>query len=77
MEVLISIGLSATNPIGVNLFAYCNNNPVMYSDPNGYGSVGAIIGAILGFGLGALILPYIADLLDFMDGDETYLFGQV
>lgn len=57
------LGLSASNSIGANLFAYCNNNPVMYSDPNGYGPVGAIIGAILGFGLGALILPYIADLL--------------
>jgi hypothetical protein len=35
----------------------------MYKDPSGYGPVGAIIGGILGFGLGALIVPRIADLL--------------
>ncbi len=39
---------------GLNLYAYCNNNPVMYSDPTGtYGlltalAIGLIVGAIVG-----------------------------
>ena len=32
----LMIGLSASNSIGANLFAYCRNNPVMNSDPTGY-----------------------------------------
>lgn len=27
--------LEYNNPLGVNLFSYCNNNPVMYIDPEG------------------------------------------
>jgi len=45
------------------LFAYCENNPVNYKDPSGYGPFGTIIGGILGFGLGALLVPRVADLL--------------
>jgi len=44
-----------------NLYSYCLNNPVDLKDPNGHGPVGAIIGAILGFGLGLLLIPRIAD----------------
>ncbi len=38
-----------------NLFAYCGNNPVMYSDPTGHSLlaaviIGAVIGAVIGFG---------------------------
>ena len=29
------LGLSTNNLVSANLFAYCNNNPVMYSDPTG------------------------------------------
>ena len=41
---------------GTNLFAYCNDNPVMLADPTGNSAVvvgliiGAIVGALLGFG---------------------------
>ena len=49
--------------LGYNLLAYCENNPVNYKDPSGYGPVGTIIGGILGFGLGALLVPRVADLL--------------
>ena len=40
--------------LGYNMFAYCNNNPVMYSDPSGHSIIlaciigGAIIGALAG-----------------------------
>ena len=35
---------------GYNLFAYCNNNPIMYSDPSGHSFILAciIVGAVLG-----------------------------
>ena len=38
---------------GLNLYAYCNNNPVMYSDPDGHFFllaliIGAIVGAVVG-----------------------------
>ena len=53
------LGLSATNPISANLFAYCSNNPVMYSDPTGYFVLPSIqtilLGAIIGGVLSALI----------------------
>jgi len=56
--------LGATGNIAsYNLFAYCENNPVNYKDPSGYGPFGTIIGGILGFGLGALLVPRVADLL--------------
>ena len=48
---------------GFNLFTYCENNPADYKDPSGYGPVGTIIGGILGFGLGALLVPRVADFL--------------
>ncbi len=51
------------NIASYNLFAYCENNPVNYKDPSGYGPAGTIIGVILGFGLGALLVPRVADLL--------------
>ena len=40
--------------LGYNMFAYCNNNPVMYSDPDGHSIVltciivGAVVGALVG-----------------------------
>ena len=46
---------------GMNLFAYCLNNPVMYYDPSGYFAittaiiVGAIIGAVVGATAGGII----------------------
>ena len=40
---------------GLNLYAYCNNNPIMYVDPNGHAFLtfliaGLVVGAVAGFG---------------------------
>ena len=46
---------------GLNLYAYCMNNPINYSDTSGHSEIligliiGAILGAILGFGTAAYI----------------------
>ena len=42
----------------INLYAYCGNNPVNYSDPSGHLFLGTIVGGIVGGifgGLGALV----------------------
>ena len=43
---------------GYNLFAYCNNNPIMYSDPSGHSFILAciIVGAVLGGLAGGILL---------------------
>ncbi len=40
---------------GLNLYAYCNNNPVMYSDPSGCFAIttAILIGAAIGLAIGA------------------------
>ncbi len=46
---------------GLNLYAYCNNDPVNYYDPTGHSAIligliiGAVIGAAVGFGTAAYI----------------------
>ena len=54
--------LEPQNITCLNLFAYCNNNPVMYVDPTGDFAIsilaliiGGIIGACIGFGTAAYI----------------------
>ena len=43
-------------PNGLNLYAYCNNDPVNYADPSGCGAISAILIAMaIGFGVGATI----------------------
>jgi len=63
--------LTGNQILGGNLFLYCYNNPVMHSDPTGYGPAGAIIGGILGFGLGLILVPYIADLLNLQNWNRN------
>ena len=48
--------LDPETPNGLNLYAYCNNDPVNYADPNGHLAffiATAIVGAIVGFGVAA------------------------
>ena len=52
------------NALSYNLFTYCFNNPVNHSDSSGYGPVGVGLGCLLGFGLGSLLVPWVADLLN-------------
>jgi RHS repeat-associated protein len=42
---------------GLNLYCYCGNDPINYCDPSGSSAIviGAIIGAVLGFGAAAYI----------------------
>ncbi|MBE6143818.1 MAG: RHS repeat-associated core domain-containing protein [Erysipelotrichaceae bacterium] len=42
---------------GLNLYAYANNNPIMYYDPSGHSAIliGLLIGALIGFGTVAYI----------------------
>ena len=48
-------------PVSYNLFAYCGNNPVKYTDPTGHSVIltsiiiGAILGAVVGGGVGAYV----------------------
>ena len=55
--------LDPETPNGLNLYAYCNNDPVNYADPSGHLAffiVTAIIGAALGLGITAAV-DYIPD----------------
>jgi len=50
--------LSAMEPRGLNLYAYCRNNPVMYADPTGHSVITAILiglGVLAATGLGLMI----------------------
>ena len=53
------------NPSSHHLYIYCVNNPINYTDPSGHGPVGIVVGGIIGFGAGKLILPKIADRLGY------------
>lgn len=62
--------LDTGSPQGLNLYAYCGNDPVSHSDPSGRFGVltaliiGAIVGAAVGFG--------IATYIDYMDDNEVF-----
>ena len=51
---------------GYNLFAYCNNNPVMFADPSGQSLVLTGLVAIAATALGVLVTPIIVK--DIADG---------
>ena len=48
--------IDSENPNGLNLYAYCNNDPVNYKDPSGRLAItttAIIVGAFIGFAIGA------------------------
>lgn len=47
------IGISKTN-ISFNAFAYCENNPISNTDPNGRIAISTILGAVFGMVFGAI-----------------------
>lgn len=59
---------------GLNLYTYCGNNPVMYTDPEGNFLIstavliGAIIGGIIGAGVGVGVVAY----QDYKDDGELF-----
>ena len=64
---------------GVNLFAYCNNNPVMNVDPSGHFIITSLliglgVGAAVGFG-GTMVADYVDDgeIFNGSMGWEQYL----
>ena len=44
--------LNIDTPSGMNLFIYCNNNPVMYSDGEGNIAISLLVGLAVSFGVG-------------------------
>ena len=55
--------LDPENPNGLNLYAYCYNDPVNYADPSGHFVISAwIVGMIVGFGIG-FVSSAISDLI--------------
>ena len=55
---------------------YCANNPVNYVDPSGHGPVGIVIGGLIGYGAGKLILPKIATRLH-LKGKKKVVYGRL
>ena len=60
--------LEPQNITCLNLFAYCNNNPVMYVDPSGNFT---ILGLLIGIGL-SLLFEVIEDALDENEMDHDW-----
>ena len=58
-----SIAYTGQGIIGANMFAYCNNNPMIYSDPTG-----EIGGLVIGIGIG--IIAEVVSLLTGCMSDE-------
>ena len=54
--------ISGESLASLNAFIYCENNP-LNKDPSGYATIGIIVGALFGFGLGTIIMPRIADAI--------------
>ena len=68
--------LDYNNLGGLNLFVYCNNNPVMYVDPEG--TFGILAALLVGLGIGALTGGTISGVVGYINGDRGWnLLGDI
>ena len=61
------------DPASLNQYNYAHSNPVMFVDPSGYIAISAIIGGLIGLGVGAFLLPAMADARG-LTGFNKYAF---
>ena len=61
--------LDPETPNGLNLYAYCNNDPVNYADPSGH--LAAWVMALIGMGLGIALDAAITDFVDRLDDNRA------
>ena len=54
---------------GLNLYAYCNNNPVMYVDPNGNYFLTCVL---VGLAIGAVVAFGVTSYADYKDDGEVF-----
>ncbi len=64
---------------GLNLYAYCSNNPVMYADPMGTSILAALlIGLVVGAVVGAVVGGTVAGVNAYNNGSRGWeLFGDI
>ncbi len=66
--------LDPDTPSGLNLYAYCNNDPVNYSDPNGNSVIGALL---IGVAIGAFVGGVIGGCSAYIQGADDLTRGIV
>ena len=57
--------------LGNNMFAYCNNNPIKYSDPYGYAIIEAILAVVIPICIDATIDGVISALVEYITGGNS------
>ena len=58
--------LDPESPNGLNLFSYCHNNPVMYSDPSGHVAFLTMLGIIIGVAAVIALVTTVSGVSDYM-----------